>query len=205
MRTLDPIAAKGKREPLEAWLAKEPLARTWRCQSTRRGATPLVGRGAELGYLTALLDKTADSVYAEGRPDRRRAGHWEVSSRAELFACVDASARLVTWRQGRCLPYGEGVTFWALAEIIKAMPASLRATIRTRSRRSWSEILLRTRICRGFVSDSGPCWVLSGQGRSREENFTAWLRFFEEIARRAADRPHPRGPPLGRRGSPRLP
>ena len=27
---------------------------------------------------------------------------------------------LVTWRQGRCLPYGEGITFWALGEIVKA-------------------------------------------------------------------------------------
>ena len=27
---------------------------------------------------------------------------------------------LVTWRHGRCLPYGEGITFWALGEIVKA-------------------------------------------------------------------------------------
>ena len=39
---------------------------------------------------------------------------------AELFAYVDARPELVTWRQGRCLPYGEGITFWALGEIVKA-------------------------------------------------------------------------------------
>ena len=35
------------------------------------------------------------------------------ASSPQLFAQVDASPRLVTWRQGRCLSYGEGVTFWA--------------------------------------------------------------------------------------------
>ena len=39
---------------------------------------------------------------------------------AELGRYVDARPELVTWRQGRCLPYGEGITFWALGEIVKA-------------------------------------------------------------------------------------
>jgi predicted ATPase len=39
---------------------------------------------------------------------------------AELLAHARDRAPLLTWRQGRCLPYGDGVTFWALGEIIKA-------------------------------------------------------------------------------------
>jgi tetratricopeptide (TPR) repeat protein len=39
---------------------------------------------------------------------------------AELGAFVDARPGLVTWLQGRSLPYGEGITFWALGEIVKA-------------------------------------------------------------------------------------
>ena len=39
---------------------------------------------------------------------------------AELFAYIDDRPEFVTWRQGRCLPYGEGITFWALGEIVKA-------------------------------------------------------------------------------------
>ena len=38
----------------------------------------------------------------------------------ELFRQVDGRARADHWRQGRCLPYGESVTFWALGEIVKA-------------------------------------------------------------------------------------
>ena len=33
---------------------------------------------------------------------------------AELFQLVSESPELVTWRQGRSLPYGDGVTYWAL-------------------------------------------------------------------------------------------
>ena len=39
---------------------------------------------------------------------------------AELFAYIDGRPEFTTWRQGRCLPYGEGITFWALGEILKA-------------------------------------------------------------------------------------
>ena len=44
-----------------------------------------------------------------------RAGSWR-----SCGAYIDARPELVTWRQGRCLPYGEGITFWALGEILKA-------------------------------------------------------------------------------------
>ena len=38
----------------------------------------------------------------------------------ELQELVDARPELIRWRQGRCLPYGDGITFWALGEIVKA-------------------------------------------------------------------------------------
>ena len=37
----------------------------------------------------------------------------------EFLGVVDDLPDLVYWRQGRCLPYGEGITFWALGEIVK--------------------------------------------------------------------------------------
>ena len=39
---------------------------------------------------------------------------------SELREIVDADPEIITWRQGRCLAYGDGVTLWALDEIIKA-------------------------------------------------------------------------------------
>ncbi len=45
----------------------------------------------------------------------------------ELFRAVERDVALVSWRQGRSLPYGEGVTFWALAEIVKAQAGILES------------------------------------------------------------------------------
>ena len=38
----------------------------------------------------------------------------------EFRRVIDDRPDLVWWRQGRCLPYGEGVTFWAIGEVVKA-------------------------------------------------------------------------------------
>ena len=38
----------------------------------------------------------------------------------ELFGYIEGRPGLVRWRQGRCLPYGEGIALWALGEIVKA-------------------------------------------------------------------------------------
>ena len=88
---------------------------------TRAHATPFVGREAR----PPLLDQasstrpsptsSASSPRSSASPGSARAG----SSR-ELLAHADAHAELVTWRQGRCLPYGEGISFWALGELVKA-------------------------------------------------------------------------------------
>ncbi len=38
----------------------------------------------------------------------------------EFFKYVDGVERVVCWHQGRCLSYGEGVAYWALAEMVRA-------------------------------------------------------------------------------------
>ncbi len=44
---------------------------------------------------------------------------------------MDEDEELITWRQGRSLPYGEGVSFWALGEIVKAQAGCSSPTLRT--------------------------------------------------------------------------
>ena len=86
---LGPVTVKGKREPLEVWLAKEPVART--AALSLRGATPLVGRDVELGYLQALLDKAADTASPQIALIVGDPGIGKSRLVAELFARVDAS------------------------------------------------------------------------------------------------------------------
>ena len=45
----------------------------------------------------------------------------------ELWRVVDDDPDLIVWRQGRSLPYGEGVAFWALGEIVKAQAGILES------------------------------------------------------------------------------
>ena len=52
----------------------------------------------------------------------------------ELVRVVDADAELITWRQGRSLPYGDGVSFWALGEIVKAQAGILESDAARRGR-----------------------------------------------------------------------
>src|SRR5439155_19812845 len=76
----------------------------------------------ELESLSAALDRAVEGrapqlVTLVGIPGvgKSRLVH-------ELFRLLESGGRseLIRWRQGRSLPYGEGVTFWALAEMIKA-------------------------------------------------------------------------------------
>src|SRR5438067_1414134 len=83
-------------------------------------AAPLVGRDREVELLVAALERavgerTPQLVTLVGVP-----GIGKSRLLAELFHAIERGQRLVTWRQGRSLPYGEGVSFWALGEMVKA-------------------------------------------------------------------------------------
>ena len=120
-RQLDPLHLKGKAEPVPAWEAVGLVA----VQPTRRvrarAATPLVGRDDELSLMESLYGR----VTREGRPHlvtlvgqagvgKSRLLH-EFRQRVEQLA-EEAPA----FREGRCLPYGSGVVYWALGEVIRA-------------------------------------------------------------------------------------
>jgi len=179
---LEPVAAKGKREPLAVWLAKSALARTG-AQAFGR-ATPFVGRTVELSFLSALLDKAADTASPQVALVVGEPGIGKSRLVAELFARVDAGSRLVTWRQGRCLPYGEGVTFWALAEIVKAHAGILENDDRETVEAKVEEVLPEGEDRPWFRQRLRALLGLEAAKAEREENFTAWLRFVEEIASR---------------------
>jgi class 3 adenylate cyclase len=117
---LEPITAKGKAEPVPAWRALSARAR-FGTDLTRTHTTPLVGREAERMLLRSLFeravrDRSCQLVTIMGEP-----GVGKSRMVTELFSHIDDEREeLITWRQGRCLPYGDGIAFWALGEIVKA-------------------------------------------------------------------------------------
>jgi len=119
----DPVSAKGKADQVPVWEATEARAR-FGADVVQAGAR-LVGRRRELDSLADALarareERSPQLVTLVGVP-----GIGKSRLVYELYALVDAEDELTNWRQGRSLPYGEGVTYWALAEMAKAQAGIL--------------------------------------------------------------------------------
>jgi len=115
----DAVEAKGKAKPLRVWRAVEARAR-FGVDVAHEARSELVGRERELSILRdafarARHERIPQLVTLVGVP-----GMGKSRLVYELSRIVDADPELITWRQGRCLAYGEGVTLWALGEIVKA-------------------------------------------------------------------------------------
>ncbi len=180
---LEPVTVKGKSEPLRVFLARAPRARLG-TDVTRSNATPFVGREDDVRLLEALFGEVQASravrlAIVVGEP-----GIGKSRLVSELARYVDDRPELVTWRQGRCLPYGEGVTFWALGEIVKAHagimetddPAAaadkLDVAVPEGPEHGWLVQRLRPLVGLGASSPA-----------ERDETFAAWRAFLASIAR----------------------
>ena len=186
----DPVAAKGKAEPVPVWEALEPRSR-FGVDVVQTGA-PLVGRERELELLNGALararqEREPQLVTLVGVP-----GIGKSRLVYELSRIVDADPDLIVWRQGRSLPYGEGVTYWALAEMVKAQAGILETDDTAES-----EVKLNAAIAALVPEESESRWLeghlrplagLASEAQSdaegREERFAAWRRFLEAVAER---------------------
>ena len=175
----EPVQAKGKAQPVAAWQALRTRARV--SVEQVQGAA-LVGRKRELDMVRGALDRSRQDRSTELLTLVGVPGIGKSRLVFELFDIIEAEPDLTYWRSGRCLPYGEGVTFWALAEMVKAHLGILEDDGEEETQRKlgaavedpWIESHLRP-----LVGLSGGA---AGGGDRREEAFTAWRRFFEGIA-----------------------
>jgi len=117
---LEPLDLKGKAERVPAWEAVGLIAE----HSVRRvgpaSESPLVGRTQELGTLDSLYERvvregTSHLVTVVGEAG---VGKSRLLREFERRVCQHPSAPTV--RTGRCLPYGSGIVFWALGEVLRA-------------------------------------------------------------------------------------
>ena len=188
-REVEPVAAKGKSEPVPAWEAIEARSR-FGSEVLDHISTDLVGRERELDVLRSSLDRVRNErssqlVTLVGVPGigKSRLVH-------ELSRIVNDESQLTMWRQGRCLAYGDGVTFWALAEIVKAHAGILEGDSEEDVHRK-----LRAVVADAFADPQEASWIearlrpLAGLeteteivGDRRGESFAAWKRFFEALA-----------------------
>ncbi len=108
-----PVEAKGKAEPLRAWRLVDVRADAEAVP--RRLDSPLVGREREHAALRQAYDRAAQERSCHLFTILGAAGVGKSRLAAELVAEVRVRARVAT---GRCLPYGEGITYWPLHELL---------------------------------------------------------------------------------------
>ena len=102
---------------------------------------------------------------------------------AEFFAYLDRRPGLTRWRQGRCLPYGEGIAFWALGEIVKAECGILESDSPHEAEAKLERVLRQDDPDRPWLKARlGPLIGVPGGPASQEESFTAWRHFCESLA-----------------------
>jgi class 3 adenylate cyclase/tetratricopeptide (TPR) repeat protein len=185
---VEPVAAKGKAEPVSAWAAVAAHAR-FGVDVAHEARSELVGRERELAVMRDAFDRgrharTPQLLTLVGVP-----GIGKSRLVYELSKIADADPELITWRQGRCLAYGDGVTLWGLAEIVKAQagiaeqdsPGEVAEKLRSAAAdalppqdASWVESHLLALVGLAEETNLG--------GDRRNEAFSAWRRFLEGLA-----------------------
>ena len=185
-REAAPIDAKGKSEPVAAWEAISAKSR-FGSDIEQKLRTPLVGRERERSLLADALDRarteqSVQLVTLVGVP-----GIGKSRLVAELFQILEADPDLINWRQGRSLPYGESVSFWALSEIVKAHAGILdsddAATAEEKLGAMVETLSDDEREREWLARQTRPLVGLEGAEHvEREEAFAAWRRLLEAAA-----------------------
>jgi class 3 adenylate cyclase/tetratricopeptide (TPR) repeat protein len=179
-------ALKGKAEPMRLWAAGVVVAEVGGGQRVDGLEAPFIGRAADLRLVKDLFHGAEES----GRPRLvvvdGEAGVGKSRLAWEFEKYVDGLAAGVLWHRGRCLSYGDGVAFWALAEAMRTrfglveadtgetvterLDAGLVELVPEEADRDW----LRPRLA-----------VLLGAGAgstfARPDLFAAWTAFLEYL------------------------
>ena len=187
---LPSVMVKGKPAPLALWRAVAARSR-YGVEVQPSTDASFVGRAHELSILknafaSTLEYRTAHCVTISGEP-----GAGKSRLVYEFFTYVDDQEEVVFWRQGRSLPYGDGISLWGLTGVVKAhagilesdsadealekLRIAVAATVDDPNERDWFETQLAP-----LVGASG---AQNAEGNTAE-SFAAWSRFFAAVALR---------------------
>ncbi len=178
---------KGKAEAIQLWRALRVVATRGGEARSAGLEAPFVGRAGELRLVKELFHTTIDEGKARLVSVVGVAGIGKSRLAWEFEKYVDGLIDDIWWHRGRCLAYGEGVAYWALAEMVRwrsgiledEAPASAQAKLRSTverfvpdaEERAWIEPRLRHLL--GLTESTAP---------DQQDLFSAWRRLFELMA-----------------------
>jgi class 3 adenylate cyclase/predicted ATPase len=181
---------KGKAEPVPLYRAARIVAaRAGEGRSTGLEA-PFVGRDRELRLLKDLFHATAADRRAHLLTVVGIAGIGKSRLAWEFEKYADGLVETVYWHRGRCLAYGDGVAYWALAEMIRSRTGITESEDESSALRKLREV-----VAEHVLDPAEREWIeprlqqllglVDRPGSDREDLWSAWRRFFECLAEKA--------------------
>ncbi len=176
---------KGKASPVPAWRAVRVVAQRGGVGRSETLEAPFVGRDEELRQLKDLF-------HATGREGRARlvsvigpAGIGKSRLAWEFLKYIDGLLESVWWHDGRSPAYGEGITFWALGEMVRGR-AGLQETDDEPTTRARIAAMLEQHV----PDEAERAWIAPAllsllgieSGVGSDQLFGAWRTFFERLA-----------------------
>jgi class 3 adenylate cyclase/tetratricopeptide (TPR) repeat protein len=178
---------KGKAEPVSLWRALRVVAGAGGALKSEGLEAPFAGRDRELRLVKELFHASGEERKAQLVSITGVAGVGKSRLMWEFFKYMDGLPQDTWWHRGRCLAYGEGVAYWALAEMVRG-----RAEILEGEDPSSALPKLRATVEEHVPDPEERRWVeprlahlLGLEERAtgdREDLFAAWRRFFERLA-----------------------
>ena len=184
-------ALKGKAEPQHLWRATRVLSGVGGSQRVDGLEAPLIGRDAELRTVRELFHAAAERRVPRMVVVSGPAGVGKSRLGWEFEKYIDGLVEMMCWHRGRCLSYGEGVAFWALAEIVRQrlgiaeedpaetvagkLTAGLDRFVPDPAERAYVGTRLGRLLGVAFAGNAGTALP-------REELFAGWRLFFERLA-----------------------
>jgi class 3 adenylate cyclase/tetratricopeptide (TPR) repeat protein len=178
---------KGKAEQVMLWRALRVVSGVGGELKAAGLEAPFVGRERELKLIKDLFHASADDRRAHLVSVTGIAGIGKSRLAWEFYKYFDGIVDTVWWHRGRCLAYGEGVTYWALADMVR-MRCRIAEDEQAESARQKLRATLHEHLLdpdeRSFVEPrlANLVGLEERSGSDRQDLFAAWRLFFERLA-----------------------
>ncbi len=183
----DDQVLKGKSAPVGAWRALRVVAQRRGQGRSDLPEPPFVGRDEEFRVLKDLLSASSRDPRVRVASITGPGGIGKSRLAWELEKYVDGLVEVVYWHRGRSPAYGEGITFWALGEMVRQ-----RAGLAESDDEATTRARLAATVAEHVPGEDDRRWVepalLTLLGLEppppggRDVLFAAWRIFFERIA-----------------------